>query len=59
MISNKFGNKITKVSRTSPQNSSGTVINEAENIKHDKEILKERYTSPEKRQKIINDVKSI
>ena len=42
MTGNKNANKITKASRTSLQNNSGTVINTIENIKHDKEIPKER-----------------
>ena len=36
--------KITKVSSSSPQNNSETITN-----KHDKEIPKERYISPEDR----------
>ena len=32
LIGNKNANKITKVSRTSPRNSSGTVTNETENV---------------------------
>ena len=42
LIGNKIAVRVTKVSRTSPQNSSETVQNE-----HDKEIPKERYISPE------------
>ena len=49
--------KITKASRTSSLNSSDTVTNEAKNIEHDKEIPKERYISPVKRQKIIDDLR--
>ena len=41
MIGNKIANKITKMSRNTPQNSSETVAKEAENI--DREISKERY----------------
>ena len=37
---NKIVNKITKVLRTSPQNSLETVINETENIEIDREIPK-------------------
>ena len=44
LIGNKIANKITKVSRSSPQNNSHTITN-----KHDKEIPKERYISPEER----------
>ena len=43
-----------RVSRGSPQNNSQTFTNE-----HDKEIPKERYISPEERQKIIDDLKLI
>ena len=41
---NKIANKITKVSRSSPQNNSETITNE-----HDKEIPKERYISSDKK----------
>ena len=58
MIGNKIADKVTKVSRTSRKYSSDTVTNERENVGHDKIIHKERYTSPEKRQKIIDDLKS-
>ena len=59
LIGNKIADKITKVSRTSSQNSIGIVINEIENIEHDREIPKERCTSPGKRQKIIDDLRLI
>ena len=42
--------KITEVSKNSQKNSSETVPNE-----NDKEIPKERYTSPEEEQKIIDN----
>ena len=45
--------KITKVSKNSQQNNLEAVTNE-----NDKEILKERYTSPEEKQK-IDSLKSI
>ena len=54
LIGNKIAEKITKVSKTSQQNNSETVTNE-----HDKEIPKERYISPEERQKIIDDLRLI
>ena len=54
LIGHKFVNKISKVSKTSPQNNSETITNE-----HDKEIPKERYISPEERQKIIDDLRLI
>ena len=50
LIGNKIADKITIVSKTSPENNS--VINE-------KEILKERYISPEERQKINDDLRLI
>ena len=43
LIGNRIADKITKVSRASPQNSSETVTNEVENIEHEREISKERY----------------
>ena len=43
-----------KVSKSSPQNNLETITNE-----HDKEISKERYISPEKRAKIIDDLRLI
>ena len=44
------GDLITNVSRSSPLNNPETITNE-----HDKEIPKEIYTSPEERQKIIDN----
>ena len=52
MIGNKITDKITKMSRRSPQNNSETVESEIENTKFDREIPRERYISPEKRQQI-------
>ena len=52
MIVNKTTAKITKVSKTSPKNSLETVTNGEEHIK----LIKE-YISPEKRQKIIEDLR--
>ena len=43
LIGKKIDDKITKVSRTSPQNSSDTVQSEPANKEFDKEIPKERY----------------
>ena len=54
LIGNKIANSILKVSRSSPQNNSETITNE-----HDKETPKERYISPEEKQKIIDDLRSI
>ena len=54
LTGNNIANKSTKVSENSQQNNSETVTN-----KHDKEILKERYISPEERQIIIDDLRLI
>ena len=48
-----------KVSKNLPQNHSGTVEDETENIGFDREIATERHLSPEKRQYIIDDLKLI
>ena len=56
---NKTVDKLTKVSRTSPQNNSKTVESEAENRGFDKEIPKERYISSEKGQKTIDHLRLI
>ena len=48
---NKIANKIRKVSKNSQQNNLEIVIND-----NDKEMPKERYMSPEKRQDIIDDL---
>ena len=47
LICNKITDRITKASRSSPQNKSETITNEHE----------ERYIPPEERQKIIDDLK--
>ena len=54
MIHNKIADKITKMSKTLKQDYSETVSNQ-----HDKEIPKERQTSPEEIQKIIDDLRLI
>ena len=54
LISNKNTNRITKVSKSSVQSNSESIKNE-----HDQEISKERYISPEERQKIIDDLRLI
>ena len=51
---NKIADKVTKVSKSSPQNNLGIVESETRN----REILKERYRSPEKQQ-IIDDLRII
>ena len=48
LTGNKIADKITRVSKTSPKNNSET---------NEEEILRERYTSPELRQKIIDDLR--
>ena len=50
MIGNKIANKIPKVSRNSTWNISETVESETE-------ISKERYISPEKGKKIVDDLR--
>ena len=52
LIGNKNANRIIKASKSSQQNNSETITNE-----HDKEIPKERYVSPEKRQEIIDELR--
>ena len=59
LVGNKIAEKITNVSRTSPQNNSETVTSEKKNIGLDREIPRERYISPEKIQKIIDDLRLI
>ena len=54
MIRNKIADKITKVLKNSQQNNSEIVANE-----NDKEIPEVRCISPEKRQKIIDDLRLI
>ena len=48
LIGNKIADKITRISKTSPQNNLET---------NEEEILTERYISPEQRQKIIDDLR--
>ena len=54
LIGNKIANKIAMVSKNPQQNNSETVTN-----KNDKETPKERYISPEEKQKIIDNLRSI
>ena len=53
-IGNIIADKTMKVSKNAQQNNLEAVTND-----HDKEIPKERYTSPEERQKIIYDQRLI
>ena len=57
LICNKVANKIIKVWKILQQNN--TVTNNSVTVKneHDKEILKERYISPEESQKIIDGMR--
>ena len=50
-VAKSYNGRISKVSKNVQQNNSKTVINE-----NDKEIPKERYISPEERQKIIDNL---
>ena len=59
LTNNKFSDKITKVSRTSPQNSLETGINETEKIGFVTETPKNIYISPEKRHSIIDNERLI
>ena len=54
MIGNKVAKRITKVLKCSQKNNSETVTTE-----NDKEIPKEKYTPPEERQKIIDDLRLV
>ena len=54
LIGNTITDKITKISKTSQRNNSGTVAKE-----HNKETPKERYISSEERQKIIDDLRLV
>ena len=58
LIGKDIVNKITKVSKTSPQNNSKTVTNE-KNIRLDRKTSSKTYISAEKRQKITDDLRLI
>ena len=51
-VARSYDGRTTKISQNTQQNNSETNTNE-----NDKEIPKERYISPEKRQEIINDLR--
>ena len=55
-IGNKIADKFTKASRRLPQNSPKAVKNKTKYLGFDKEIPKERYISPGKRQRIIDSL---
>ena len=48
LIGNKIADKVTRTSKTSPKNNLET---------NEEETIKEKYISPELRQKIIDDLK--
>ena len=52
LIGNKTANRITNVPKNSQQNNSEVVTN-----KHDKEIPKDKYVSPEERQEVIDELR--
>ena len=54
LIGNKIANKITGVLKNPQQNNSETVTNA-----HGSDIPKERYITPEERQKIIDNLRSV
>ena len=54
MIGNKVAKRITKVLKCSQNNNSETVATES-----DKEVPKEKYTPPEERQKIVDDLRLV
>ena len=54
MIGNKIADRITKVSKASPQNNS-----EATTDEDDEKIPEERYITPEERQKIFDNLRLI
>ena len=57
LIGNTIADKVRKVLRTLPWNSSGTVTNETKNIARDRDIPV--YILQEKRQQIIDDLRLI
>lgn len=59
MISIIVADRITKLSKNSPRNSLETLTNESENIELGREILKEKYIYPEKRQQNVGDIRLI
>ena len=52
LIGNKKANKVQKVSKNLQQNNSETITNE-----YDKEMLKERYVSPDERQENVDELR--
>ena len=56
LIGNKIADQVINDSKILPQNSSERAESETKNIGLDREIARRRYTSPEKRQKVIDDL---
>ena len=56
LVGNKIADKITSASKSSKELHSQINLKEAKN---EMEIPKERYISPEKRQQIIDELKSV
>ena len=54
LVTKLLADRITKVSKTLPQNNSDKITNE-----HEKYILKERYVSLEERDEIIDELRLI
>ena len=52
LLTQSYDGRITKVSRSSPQNKSEIITNQ-----HDKIIPTKRYISPEVRLKVIDDLR--
>ena len=59
MTGNNIADEIMEVSRASSQNSLESVESETKNTGFDKEITKEWYIFPERRQKIIDNLRLI
>ena len=59
LAGNNIADKTTNVSKSSPKNSSEAIEIETENTRFDRDIPPERYRPPEKKQKIINDLRLI
>ena len=59
LMGKNITDKIKRASRILPKNSSETVTSEAKNTGINREIPKEKYISPEKRKKNIDDLRLI
>ena len=56
LIGNKIADKITKLSRGSPQNNLESVESETKSIGFGKGIPRERHISPKEKQELIDDL---